>query len=104
MSKANPTAAEKKAAEKAAAKKADEKKASDQAAANKAAVKDASSKDPKSLPPIDVRCATGERFCRAGRCFGNVNERVTDYTPEQLDAWMNEDQLIVSLADADAAK
>lgn len=58
---------------------------------------------PKPLPPVLVRCARGERFCRAGRCFGPVAELVTEYTPEQLDAWEAEDNLVVTAPGADAA-
>ncbi|MEZ5571180.1 MAG: hypothetical protein R3E64_04075 [Halioglobus sp.] len=52
-----------------------------------------------SMPPIQVRCADGDRFCRAGRCFGPVAETLTDYTPEQLEAWEDEDRLIVTVTD-----
>ena len=48
------------------------------------------------LPPIQVHCARGERFCRAGRCFGAAPEIVTEYTTEQLEAWQAESNLVVN--------
>lgn len=50
----------------------------------------------KSQPPITVHCLDGDRFCRAGRCFGPEPELITHYTPEQREAWEAEVHLAVS--------
>jgi hypothetical protein len=63
--------------------------------ADKAPAAETKSNKPKAQPAIQVRAARGERFCRAGRCFGKEPETVTDYTREQLEAWEAETNLVV---------
>ena len=48
-----------------------------------------------TIEPITVRTTGAVRFCRAGQRFGRSPRRLTEYTPEQLAAWQDEDYLIV---------
>ena len=90
---------------KAPAKKAPAKKApAKKKAAKKAPAADkqdsTTKTDKQALPPVNVRCTSGEQFRRAGRAFGPEFETVTDYTQEQLDAWVAEPRLEVEGSDA----